>query len=234
MSHQHEHEEDDAHLEEEDIVEVVEDDDDDVPMDEDNDGDANDNGEGYESDGDNAKYDGEIVIGAPVGEEEEAEYEEYQRQQARAEDNSWGASSLHASQQSVFSVALHPSFPNPPLAVSGGEDDAGFIFCPIPAESGDDFSAQSFPAVKLTGHSDSVVSVGWSFDGEMVATGGMDGRVRVWRRVKGRKGSPAPGSGDVVGEWRNWEFLTSLETGSEIQVSWTRSWLWSVVYRTDE
>jgi ribosome assembly protein SQT1 len=214
MSPQHEHEDEDAHLEEEDIVEVVEDDDEDQPMDEDN-----DNGEGYESDGDNAKYDGEIVIGAPVGAEEEAEYEEYQRQQARAEDNSWGASSLHASQQSVFALALHPSFPNPPLAISGGEDDAGFIFCPIPAESGDEFTADSFPAVKLTGHTDSVVSVGWSFDGEMVATGGMDGRVRVWRRVKGRKGSPAPGSGDLIGEWRNWEFLTSLETGSEVQVS---------------
>jgi ribosome assembly protein SQT1 len=44
----------------------------------------------------------------------------------------------------------------------------------------------------------------------MVATGGMDGRVRVWRRVK-RKGSEG-------GDWKDWEFWTSLETGSEVQV----------------
>jgi ribosome assembly protein SQT1 len=42
----------------------------------------------------------------------------------------------------------------------------------------------------------------------------MDGRVRVWRRVAGK----AP-EGDVIGQWKNWEFLTSLETGSEITVS---------------
>lgn len=62
----------------------------------------------------------------------------------------------------------------------------------------------------------------------MVATGGMDGRVRVWRRVKSRRGSREAvrdGSGneagdrDRVAEWKDWEFLTSLETGSEIQVS---------------
>ena len=46
----------------------------------------------------------------------------------------------------------------------------------------------------------------------MVATGGMDGRVRVWRRVKrDSKGG--------VDDWKNWEFLTTLETGSEITVS---------------
>jgi ribosome assembly protein SQT1 len=63
----------------------------------------------------------------------------------------------------------------------------------------------------LTGHTDSVVAAGWSFDGEMVSTGGMDGRVRVWRRVKrDSKGG--------VEDWKNWEFLTTLETGSEITV----------------
>lgn len=114
---------------------------------------------------------------------------------------------LHASGQSVFTVALHPSFPNPPLAVSGGEDDAGFIFCPIPSTSSSGLNSSTIPPTRLGGHTDSVVAVGWSFDGELVATGGMDGRVRVWRHVK---------RGD---EWKDWEFLTSLETGSEITVS---------------
>jgi ribosome assembly protein SQT1 len=218
MSHQHNHEDDqDAHLDEEDIVEVHEDDDGDVPMD--------DEDEGYESDGDNAKYDGEIVIGAPANAEEEEEYARMEQDAQRAaEDNSWGASSLHAAQQSVFTVALHPTFPNPPLAVSGGEDDAAFIYSPLPSSSGAAVHAEAFPPVKLTGHTDSVVSVGWSSDGEMVATGGMDGRVRVWRRVKSRRGTPTPSGGDgagAAGEWKDWEFLTSLETGSEVQVSTT-------------
>ena len=226
MSHQHEHDENEDHLEEDDIIEIHEDDDEgDIPMDEDDDEDGNGiavDGEGYESDGDNAKYDGEIVIGEPANAEEEAEWEEYQRQQglssAPAEDNSWNATALHTSQQSIFTLSLHPKFPNPPLAVSGGEDDCAFIFSPVPKEEGGSgFNGESFNAVKLTGHTDSVVATGWSFDGEMVATGGMDGRVRVWRRVKGRKGSPAPGSGGEA-EWKDWEILTGLETGSEVQV----------------
>jgi hypothetical protein len=48
----------------------------------------------------------------------------------------------------------------------------------------------------------------------MVSTGGMDGRVRVWRRVKRNSGG-----GGGVEDWKNWEFLTTLETGSEITVS---------------
>lgn len=113
----------------------------------------------------------------------------------------------------MFTVALHPLFPNPPIAVSGGEDDLAYIFSPIPSSSSSSFNSEIFPSTKLTGHTDSVVSAGWSFDGEMVATGGMDGRARVWRRVKGK-------SADESGpdSWKDWEFLTSLETGSEIQV----------------
>lgn len=49
----------------------------------------------------------------------------------------------------------------------------------------------------------------------MVATGGMDGKVRVWRRVKGKQAED-PAS---VEAWRSWEFLTSLDTSDEITVS---------------
>jgi ribosome assembly protein SQT1 len=60
----------------------------------------------------------------------------------------------------------------------------------------------------------------------MVATGGMDGRVRVWRRVK-------RGDGNGVEEWKDWEFLTTLETGSEITVSVTPSRYCKAVDRDD-
>lgn len=68
------------------------------------------------------------------------------------------------------------------------------------------------------------MTAAWNFDGEMVATGGMDGRVRVWRRVRKRRGQPL--SEDLLNSlegWRAWEFLTNLETGSEITVSQSRS-----------
>ncbi|KAK4702953.1 ribosome assembly protein SQT1, partial [Phenoliferia sp. Uapishka_3] len=92
----------------------------------------------------------------------------------------------------IFAVALHPL--NPLLAVSGGEDDLAHLWR---TDTGAEICA-------LSGHTDSVTSVGFSFDGEMLATGGMDGRVRVWRRVKGSEG------------FLSWEFLTNLEGPDEV------------------
>ena len=105
------------------------------------------------------------------------------------------AGSFEQHEGAVFAVALHPV--DPTLAVSGGEDDLAYLFRVPSGEV----------VAKLTGHSDSVTSVGWSHDGEMVATGGMDGRVRIWRRVKG---DPS---------WDKWEFLTNLEGPDEVNVS---------------
>jgi len=50
----------------------------------------------------------------------------------------------------------------------------------------------------------------------MIATGGMDGRVRVWRRVKARRGQEPPPN-ESPEAWKTWEFLTSLEAGGEVQ-----------------
>ncbi|KAL8292441.1 hypothetical protein RQP46_001053 [Phenoliferia psychrophenolica] len=100
--------------------------------------------------------------------------------------------SFVAHEAAVFAVALHPA--DPLVAVSGGEDDLAHLWR---TDTGAEI-------VRLTGHTDSVTSVGFSFDGEMVATGGMDGRVRVWRRVKGSEG------------YLSWEFLTNLEGPDEV------------------
>ncbi|KAM0750451.1 WD40 repeat-like protein [Meredithblackwellia eburnea MCA 4105] len=124
----------------------------------------------------------------------------------------------HGEDTSVFAVAVHPV--DPLIAVSGGEDDMAHIWRTDTGAS----------VVKLTGHTDSVTSVGFSFDGELVATGGMDGRVRVWRKVKGSQG------------YLTWEFLTNLEGPDEVNwINWHPKgnlllaggadgtvWLWSL------
>jgi len=69
------------------------------------------------------------------------------------EDNSVQAFPNHNS--SVFAVAGHPT---EPLAASGGEDDLGYVWDITDGEV----------IVKLTGHTDSVTSVAWSADGEMI------------------------------------------------------------------
>ncbi|GBE88374.1 Uncharacterized WD repeat-containing protein [Sparassis crispa] len=95
---------------------------------------------------------------------------------------------------SVFAISTHPSAP---LAASGGEDDLGYLW--------DYTTGQEL--VKLTGHTDSVTSTAFSADGEMISTGGMDGKVRVWRHV-GKE------------NWRTWEFLTELQGPDEVM--WLR------------
>ena len=107
------------------------------------------------------------------------------------EDNSIQHFPTHTG--SVFAVATHPL---QPIAVSGGEDDTGYIW------NIDDGEV----IVKLTGHTDSVTSVGFSSDGEYVSTGGMDGKVRIWRRV-GKE------------NYKNWEFITELQGPDEVMVS---------------
>ncbi|KAG8726570.1 hypothetical protein FRC11_014914, partial [Ceratobasidium sp. 423] len=98
------------------------------------------------------------------------------------EDNSIQQFTSH-NEKSVFAVSTHPT---QALAVSGGEDDMGYIWDLYTGEI----------VARLSGHEDSVAAVGFSADGELVATGGMDGHVRLWRRVAKSNG------------WKNWEFLT--------------------------
>ncbi|BEJ16755.1 hypothetical protein CspHIS471_0601560 [Cutaneotrichosporon sp. HIS471] len=144
-------------------------------------------------------------MGEPMDDDDMDEDETMELGEEELGDNSIGSSSVHEAQKSVFALHAHPSFPNPPLAVSGGEDDLAYIFAPLPEESGAAINGDNWAPIKLDGHSDSVVAVEFSHDGEMVATAGMDGKVRVWKRTS---------SGE---DFTGWAPLAELDAGSEVQ-----------------
>ena len=129
--------------------------------------------------------DGEFII------EEGGELDGEEGEDTVYEDNSIQHFPEH--EKSVFAVSMHPT---QPIAASGGEDDLGYLWN---VENGETL-------VKLTGHTDSVIAVAFSSDGELVSTGGMDGKVRVWRRV-GKE------------NWSTWEFLTEVQGPDEVLVS---------------
>ncbi|QRV90443.1 WD repeat-containing protein [Ceratobasidium sp. AG-Ba] len=136
----------------------------------------------------------------PMDEDDEQEPGGDGQEEIVWEDNSIAQFTAHSSSssdesKSVFAVAAHPT---QPLAVSGGEDDMGYIW---DLDSGEQI-------VKLTGHTDSVAAVGFSHDGELVATGGMDGHVRLWRHVA------------KSGNWKTWEFLTDVQGPDEVWLRW--------------
>ncbi|KIM62689.1 hypothetical protein SCLCIDRAFT_15717 [Scleroderma citrinum Foug A] len=129
----------------------------------------------------------------PMEEEDDGEEQKDELGSHETSENLVSGFHGHAG-KSVFVVSCHPT---QPLAVSGGEDDLGYIWDITDGET----------IVRLTGHSDSVTSATFSSDGEMAATGGMDGKVRVWRR-HGKE------------DYKHWEFLTELQGPDE--VTWLR------------
>ncbi|TMW68491.1 hypothetical protein Poli38472_005959 [Pythium oligandrum] len=91
----------------------------------------------------------------------------------------------------VYSVKVHPL--DPRIVLSGGGDDVGIIW------NREDGSILH----RLEGHTDTVASVDFSFDGKYAATGGFDGVVKVWEVATGKLVQTLEGPSQEV-EWVSW------------------------------
>lgn len=107
------------------------------------------------------------------------------------EDNSIQQFLKHG--QSVFSVSVHPTLP---IAASGGEDEMGYLWNIQDGEL----------IAPLSGHTDSISRIAFSFDGTLIASGGMDGKARVWRLIASNPSG------------KDWDFLTEVTGPDEILV----------------
>lgn len=80
---------------------------------------------------------------------------------------------LHEGEPS-YALARHPT--DPVLLASAGGNDRTVIFRLADAEAG----LQVQLVTELTGHTDTVEHVKFSDDGRLLATGALDGTVRIW------------------------------------------------------
>jgi len=92
---------------------------------------------------------------------------------------------------SVFAVGLNPA--DPSMAVSGGCDDRSFVWK----------ITDGSKKFELSGHTDSVVGVGFSYDGKYVASASMDATIRIYTTADGKLKHVLEGPSKEI-EWMAW------------------------------
>lgn len=115
------------------------------------------------------------------------------------------------SPESVYCVSIHHKRPG--VIISGGGDDKAYIW---------QYAAPDFVATKvheLGGHSDSVTTVGFNFDGTLALTGAYDGTIRVWSVDTGELQIILEGPEDI--EWAEWHSKgNAIIAGSKDGTAW--------------
>jgi len=110
---------------------------------------------------------------------DDADYEDIENEDIANEDNENqllddSIQGFFEHKEPVYSITINPVQPN--IAVSGGGDDLAYLFDHV----------QGVALFKLSGHTDSVISTDFSADGKYVATGSMDGVVKIWTTHDGQ------------------------------------------------
>ncbi|KAJ1951149.1 60S ribosomal subunit assembly or modification protein [Linderina pennispora] len=111
----------------------------------------------------------------------------------------------------VFSIDMHPTDQN--IIISGGGDDKAYIWR---VDNGE----QLF---ELEKHGDSVVSTKFSHDGLLVATGGMDGKINVYKSGLTEKCAVLEGPDEI--QWINWHPKGNVLLAGANDAS---MWMWSL------
>ena len=128
--------------------------------------------------------------------------------------------SIHAFQghsSSVYAVAWNPTSSD--MVATGGGDDVGFIW-----RVGEDaFMENSGDVFELRGHTDTVTSVQFNVDGSLLATGGMDGCVKIWDAQSGTCKHTLDGPAEAI-DWVQWHPKGNVLLAGSSDFS---AWMWS-------
>ncbi|KAJ9533174.1 WD40-repeat-containing domain protein [Haematococcus lacustris] len=99
----------------------------------------------------------------------------------------------------VLAVAWSPVQPD--LVASGGQDDKAYLW--KVGQDAFESTEGSLGTVELSGHTDTVASLAFSSNGSLLASGGMDGVVKIWDTSSGQLVQDLEGPGDAV-NWVRW------------------------------
>lgn len=106
--------------------------------------------------------------------------------------------------KSVYSVALHPTIYG--LVATGGEDDKAYLWFYDSNQKLNpeinEFSWFSSSSLILEGHSDTITSVGFNFNGSCLLTASYDGTIKIWEVKSGNLLQTLEGPEDI--EWACW------------------------------
>ena len=118
---------------------------------------------------------------------------------------------------SVYSIAIFLlKETNKAMVLTGGGDDMAFLWS---IETTPSSMLSMGSVLPLTGHADTVTSVGFNYDGSLCLTGSYDGSVKVWRVANGTLQVTLEGPEDV-------EFATWHSKGNAILAGSKDGTLW--------
>ncbi|KAL6776180.1 hypothetical protein ACKKBG_A20155 [Auxenochlorella protothecoides x Auxenochlorella symbiontica] len=119
-------------------------------------------------------------------------------------------------QDGVYAVAWCPTKKD--LVATGGADDKAFLW----RVGHDAFEETGGAFFQLDGHEDTVASLAFNHDGSLLASGGMDGVVKVWDTETGACLQTLDGPGDAV-EWVAWHPRGDVVLAGTADFS---AWMW--------